>query len=34
MAERMLAISNEAVGWGALMAGCDAFFGYPITPQN
>ena len=25
---------NEAVGWGALAAGCDAFFGYPITPQN
>ena len=25
---------NEAVGWGALAADCDAFFGYPITPQN
>ena len=25
---------NEAVGWGALAADCQAFFGYPITPQN
>ncbi|MEW6616492.1 MAG: 3-methyl-2-oxobutanoate dehydrogenase subunit beta [Thermodesulfobacteriota bacterium] len=25
---------NEAVGWGALAAGCDAFYGYPVTPQN
>ncbi len=25
---------NEAVGHGALLAGCKAFFGYPITPQN
>ena len=29
-----LAIGNEAVGWGALQANCEAFFGYPITPQN
>ena len=34
MAERLFIIGNEAVGWGALMADCDAFFGYPITPQN
>jgi len=34
MAERILAQGNEAVGWGALSAGCDGFFGYPITPQN
>lgn len=34
MAERMLVQGNEAVGWGALNAGCDGFFGYPITPQN
>ena len=34
MGERVFAQGNEAVGWGALMAGCDAFFGYPITPQN
>jgi len=25
---------NEAVGAGALRAGCQFFFGYPITPQN
>lgn len=25
---------NEAVGWGALYAGCRHYFGYPITPQN
>jgi len=34
MSENMFVIGNEAVGWGALMADCDAFFGYPITPQN
>jgi 2-oxoglutarate ferredoxin oxidoreductase subunit alpha len=25
---------NEAVGAGAIRAGCHFFFGYPITPQN
>jgi 2-oxoglutarate ferredoxin oxidoreductase subunit alpha len=25
---------NEAVGAGAIRAGCQCFFGYPITPQN
>ena len=25
---------NEAVGAGAIQAGCSFFFGYPITPQN
>ena len=25
---------NEAVVIGALYAGCDAFFGYPITPAS
>jgi 2-oxoglutarate ferredoxin oxidoreductase subunit alpha len=25
---------NEAVGEGAIRAGCQFFFGYPITPQN
>jgi len=25
---------NEAVGEGAIRAGCRAYFGYPITPQN
>jgi len=34
MSEKLFVIGNEAVGWGALMADCDAFFGYPITPQN
>ena len=34
MGERILVQGNEAVGWGALQAGCEAFFGYPITPQN
>jgi 2-oxoglutarate ferredoxin oxidoreductase subunit alpha len=34
MAERILCEGNEAVGWGALSAGCQCFFGYPITPQN
>lgn len=34
MEERILVQGNEAVGWGAIGAGCDGFFGYPITPQN
>ena len=34
MGERLFIQGNEAVGWGAVMAGCEAFFGYPITPQN
>ena len=34
MGERRLTQGNEAVGWGALAAGCEAFCGYPITPQN
>ncbi|MEW6616585.1 MAG: 3-methyl-2-oxobutanoate dehydrogenase subunit VorB [Thermodesulfobacteriota bacterium] len=34
MTKRMFIQGNEAVGWGALYGGCDAFFGYPITPQN
>jgi 2-oxoglutarate ferredoxin oxidoreductase subunit alpha len=25
---------NDAIGEGAILAGCDAYFGYPITPQN
>lgn len=32
--ERILAQGNEAIGWGAVLADCKAFFGYPITPQN
>ncbi len=34
MQNRTLIQGNVAVGWGALNAGCDGFFGYPITPQN
>jgi len=34
MTERILVKGSEAVGWGAANANCDAFFGYPITPQN
>jgi 2-oxoglutarate ferredoxin oxidoreductase subunit alpha len=34
MVKRFLAEGNEAVGWGAISAGCHCFFGYPITPQN
>ena len=25
---------NEAIAEAAIRAGCDGFFGYPITPQN
>jgi 2-oxoglutarate ferredoxin oxidoreductase subunit alpha len=25
---------NEAIGWGAMAAGCDFFAGYPITPAT
>jgi len=31
---KIVAKGNEAVGWGAVSAGCHYFFGYPITPQN
>lgn len=34
MGEKIFVQGNEAIGWGALGADCDAFFGYPITPQN
>ena len=34
MTERSWANGNQAVGWGAVSAGCMHFFGYPITPQN
>mgnify|MGYP002770235788 CR=1 FL=1 len=30
----LLLSGNEAVVYGALLAGCDAFFGYPITPAS
>ncbi len=32
--ERILLRGNEAVAQAAIDAGCRAFFGYPITPQN
>ncbi len=34
MASRVLMAGNDALGEGAIRAGCDAYFGYPITPQN
>ncbi|MEK7847843.1 MAG: 3-methyl-2-oxobutanoate dehydrogenase subunit VorB [Chloroflexota bacterium] len=34
MAETVFVQGNEAVALGAQAAGCGAFFGYPITPQN
>ncbi|MFO7717705.1 MAG: 3-methyl-2-oxobutanoate dehydrogenase subunit VorB [Desulfohalobium sp.] len=32
--ERIFVKGNEAIARGALAAGCQCFFGYPITPQN
>jgi 2-oxoglutarate ferredoxin oxidoreductase subunit alpha len=32
--QRVLITGNEAVGAGAVKAGCDCYYGYPITPQN
>lgn len=34
MAKRKLMKGNEAICHGAVAGRCDAFFGYPITPQN
>lgn len=34
MTARKLMKGNEAICHGAIAARCDAFFGYPITPQN
>jgi 2-oxoglutarate ferredoxin oxidoreductase subunit alpha len=34
MTERILICGNEALAEAAIIAGCDAYFGYPITPQN
>ena len=31
---KRLVKGNEAIAWGAIHGGCEAFFGYPITPQN
>ncbi|MCL5959388.1 MAG: 3-methyl-2-oxobutanoate dehydrogenase subunit VorB [Chloroflexi bacterium] len=33
-AERVLMKGNEAMAEGAIRAGCQAYFGYPITPQT
>lgn len=34
MSEKILMKGNEAIGEAAIHAGCQAFFGYPITPQT
>jgi 2-oxoglutarate/2-oxoacid ferredoxin oxidoreductase subunit alpha len=34
MAGKVLMKGNDALGEGAIQAGCKAYFGYPITPQN
>lgn len=34
MAKKVLMKGNEAIGEGAIRAGCKYFFGYPITPQS
>ena len=34
MGKRVLMAGNEALAEGAIRAGCDAYYGYPITPQN
>lgn len=34
MSERILLSGNEAIAEAAIRAGCSAYFGYPITPQN
>jgi len=31
---KVLMCGNEAMAEAAIQAGCDAYFGYPITPQN
>jgi len=34
VSERILMCGNEALAEAAIIAGLDAYFGYPITPQN
>ena len=34
VSERILMCGNEALAEAAILAGVDAYFGYPITPQN
>lgn len=31
---KVLMKGNEAMAYAAILAGCEAFYGYPITPQN
>ncbi len=31
---KVLMCGNEAIAEAAILAGCDCYFGYPITPQN
>jgi len=34
MSKKVLMTGNIAIAEGAILAGCQAYFGYPITPQN
>lgn len=34
MSEKILMKGNEAISMAAVRCGCDAYFGYPITPQS
>ncbi len=34
MSEKVFMKGNEAIGEAAVQAGCQCYFGYPITPQN
>lgn len=34
MTEKVFMQGNIALGWGAVYSDCDAYYGYPITPQN
>ncbi len=34
MSERVILKGNDAIAESAIRAGCDCYFGYPITPQN
>ena len=34
MSKKVLMVGNVAIAEGAILAGCHAYFGYPITPQN
>ena len=34
MPKKILMGGNVAIAEGAILAGCQAYFGYPITPQN